>query len=245
MEIKDYLKDLVEHTYDLGCIDQIKLTGDDKGTAVDAISDDRTVVIQAAMKNPVPEFMGMFGMPNMGKLRVLLGLEAYRENAKITVDTAERNGETVPVGMHFENKEGDFKNDYRFMVKEIVEDKIKAVKFKGAEWDIEFEPTTAAIMRLKMQAQANSEETLFQTRVEDGNLKFVFGDHSTHAGEFVFQSNVNGSLNNGWNWPVAHFMKIMDLDGDVTVRFSNQGACQITVDSGLAVYNYILPAQSK
>jgi hypothetical protein len=29
------------------------------------------------------------------------------------------------------------------------------------------------------------------------------------------------------------------------VRISDDGAAQITVDSGLAVYNYILPAQSK
>jgi len=243
--MRDYLLDLVEHTYDLGCIDMIKITGTDAATTVDGISDDRTVVIQAAMKNPVPEFMGTFGMPNLNKLKVLLGLEPYRENAEISIQTQERNGETAPSNMHFENDAGDFKNDYRFMVKDIVEDKVKAVKFKGANWDIEFEPTNAAIMRLKMQAQANSEETLFQTRVEDGNLKFVFGDHSTHAGEFVFQPDVEGKLNNGWNWPVAHFMKIMDLTGDKTVKFSNQGACQITVDSGLAVYNYILPAQSK
>ena len=243
--MRDYLLDLVEHTYDLGCIDMIKVSGTDAATTVDGISDDRTVVIQAATKNPVPEFMGTFGMPNLNKLKVLINLEPYRENAEISIQTQERDGEAAPVNMHFENDGGDFKNDYRFMAKQIVEDKVKAVKFKGATWDIEFEPTVAAIMRLKMQAQANSEETLFQTRVEDGNLKFVFGDHSTHAGEFVFEAGVNGTLKNGWNWPVAHFMKIMDLDGDVTVRFSNQGACQITVDSGLAVYNYILPAQSK
>jgi hypothetical protein len=29
------------------------------------------------------------------------------------------------------------------------------------------------------------------------------------------------------------------------IRFSDEGAVQITVDSGLAIYNYILPAQTK
>jgi hypothetical protein len=29
------------------------------------------------------------------------------------------------------------------------------------------------------------------------------------------------------------------------MRISDDGAAQITVDSGIAVYNYILPAQSK
>ena len=184
-------------------------------------------------------------MPNLNKLKILLNLDEYQENAEISVKKQERNGEKVPVSMHFENDTGDFKNDYRFMVQEIVENKIKAIKFKGASWDVEFEPTVAGIARLKMQIQANSEETVFQTKIEDGNLKFMFGDHSTHAGEFVFHADVEGQLNTGWNWPVAHFAKIMDLTGDKTIRFSNQGACQITVDSGLAVYNYILLAQSK
>jgi hypothetical protein len=37
----------------------------------------------------------------------------------------------------------------------------------------------------------------------------------------------------------------MDLTGDKVVKISDDGAAMITVDSGLATYNYILPAQSK
>jgi hypothetical protein len=40
-------------------------------------------------------------------------------------------------------------------------------------------------------------------------------------------------------------MHIMALTGDKTIRISDDGAAKITVDSGVAVYNYILPAQSK
>jgi hypothetical protein len=40
-------------------------------------------------------------------------------------------------------------------------------------------------------------------------------------------------------------ISILDLSGDKTFRISDDGAAQITVDSGLAVYNYILPAQTK
>ena len=37
----------------------------------------------------------------------------------------------------FENASGDFKNDYRFMSKEVVEEKTKkGPKFKGVNWDI-------------------------------------------------------------------------------------------------------------
>jgi hypothetical protein len=46
-------------------------------------------------------------------------------------------------------------------------------------------------------------------------------------------------------WPVKQFLSIMDLPGDKTVRISDAGAAEITVDSGLAVYRYLLPAQAK
>ena len=96
-----------------------------------------------------------------------------------------------------------------------------------------------------MQAQANAEELNFQAKTENGDLMFYFGDHSTHAGNFVFHAGVTGQLKRVWSWPIKTFISIMDLVGDKVVKISDDGAAQITVDSGLAVYNYILPAQSK
>jgi hypothetical protein len=128
---------------------------------------------------------------------------------------------------------------------EIINEKLKAVKFKGAKWDIEFEPSVASIQRLKFQAQAHSEETVFQVSTKDDNLVFSFGDASTHAGSFVFQTPATGKLKSVWSWPVTQVMSILNLAGDKTMRISDAGAMQITVDSGLAEYNYILPAQSK
>ena len=143
-------------------------------------------------------------------------------------------------------KDPDGNSDkYRLMSKEVIDTQIQTVKFKGANWHIEFEPSAAAIMRLKMQAQANAEEPNFQAKTEDGHLKFFFGDHSTHAGNFVFHHDVGGTLKRAWSWPASQFMAILSLTGDKTVRISDAGAAQITVDSGLAVYNYTLPALSK
>lgn len=243
--MRDHLLDLVEHTYDLGCIDLVKITGDDKTTVIDGLAEDRSVVVQAAFKQPVAEFVGTFGMPNLSKLKVLLGLEPYRDKAKISIKSQERNGAEVPVGLHFENDAGDFKNDYRFMTSEIIEEKLKVVKFKGVEWNIEFEPTIAGVQRLKYQAMANAEELTFNAMSDGNDLKLEFGDHSTHAGSFIFQPDVNGKLSRTWSWPIKQFISILDLTGDKTVHISDQGAAQITVDSGLAVYQYILPAQSK
>jgi len=243
--MRDYLLDLVEHTYDLGCIDLVKITGTARDTVIDAIAEDRSVVIQGRFLAPVAEFIGVFGMPNLAKLKILLNLAEYRESADITVKHQDRNGEPAPTGLHFKNAAGDFKNDYRFMTSEIVSEKLKTAKFRGANWNIEFEPTIAGIQRLKMQAQANAEENLFQTRTDAGDLKFMFGDHSTHAGEFVFHPGITGELKRAWAWPVKQVISIMDLTGDKVMKISDDGAAEITVNSGVAEYRYILPAQSK
>lgn len=243
--MKDILTDIVTHTHTLGNIPLVKITGDGKETAIDAMAEDRSVIINAKTKTAVKEFDGTFGMPNLDKLSLHLKNPEYKENAKIEVVIAERNGKEIPVNLHFENASGDFSNDYRFMNTEVVNEKLKTVKFKGATWDIEFEPSMAAIGRLKLQASAHTEENTFQVKTEGGNLVFSFGDASTHAGSFVFESNVKSKLKQTWAWPVQQVMSVLNLDGDKTMKIADAGAMMITVDSGLAVYDYILPGQSK
>ena len=240
--MKDNLQDLIQYTHGLGVIELIKVNGTDKQTVISAIAEDKSVVVEGTFKNPSAEFIGTFGMPNLGKLKTILGFDDYDEHAKINVT---QNKDGVPSAIHFETKAGDFVNDYRLMAKAIVEEKVKDVKFKGAAWNVEFEPTVAGIMRLKKQAQANAEEDKFVTKTDKGDLKIYFGDPSSHSGNFVFHPDVSGTLSRAWQWPVKVFLSIMDLPGNKTVRISDQGAAEITVDSGLAVYRYLLPAQSK
>lgn len=243
--MKDQLLDLVEHTYALGCIDIIKVVGTDKETEIAAMAEDRSVVIQGKTATPVSEFKGTSGMPNLSKLSIILNIPEYKTDAKITVDRETKDGEEVPAALHFVNKAGDFKNDYRFMAPAVINEKLKAVKFKGTTWNVEFTPTAAAIQRMKFQANANAEETVFGVSTTGTDLKFSFGDHSTHAGNFVFHTGITGKLAREWSYPVKQVIAILDLSGDKVMQLSDEGVMQITVDSGLATYNYILPAQSK
>lgn len=243
--MKDNLQDLIQHTYGLGCVDLIKVTGTDSETQINAIAEDKSVVVSGTFKTPLADFIGTFGMPNLAKLKTILSFDDYDDQAKIHVTKTNKDGVDVPATIHFETKTGDFVNDYRLMSKTIIEEKVKNVTFKGATWNVEFEPTVAGIMRLKKQASANSEEPNFTTKTDNGDLKIFFGDPSTHSGNFVFQPDVTGTLSRAWNWPVKVFLAIMDLPGDKVVRFSDAGAAEITVDSGLATYRYLLPAQSK
>jgi len=131
------------------------------------------------------------------------------------------------------------------MSSEIVSTKLKTVKFKGANWHVEFEPTTIGIQRLKMQSQANADKPTFQAKTDGIDLKFYFGDASSHAGEFIFQNSVKGKLTHAWSYPVTSVIKILDLPGEKFIQMSNDGATQITVKSDISEYRYILPAQSQ
>jgi hypothetical protein len=244
--MRDYLLDIVKNTYGLGIINLIKVTGSESETKIEAIAEDRSVILQGKINNPVPEFIGTFGMPNLGKLNTILNIPEYKEDAKITLSTQVRNDEIVPVGLDFENSSKDFNNNYRFMNQELITEKVKSViSRKTINWAVEFQPTAANIQRLKFQASANSEESTFTAKTEGTDLKFYFGDHSSHAGNFVFQNNISGKLTKTWSWPVAAVISILNLAGDKTFQFSDDGVAQITVDTGLATYNYLLPAQSK
>jgi hypothetical protein len=243
--MKDYLQDLIQHTQGLGNVDLIKVSGTDQETQINAIADDKSVIVSGTLASPIADFVGVFGMPNLGKLKTILGFDDYDSDAKISVTTSNRDGVDVPTTIHFETKDGSFVNDYRLMSKAIVEEKVKTVTFKGTTWNVEFEPTIAGIQRLKKQASANSEQDHFTMTTVNGDLKINFGDPSTHSGNFVFQPTVTGSLSKTWNWPVKVFLAIMDLPGDKTVRVADAGATEITVNSGLATYRYLLPANSK
>ena len=173
--MKDILQDVVAKTHSLGFLSLVKVTGDDAGTIVESMAEDRSVILSANTKEKVAEFgANIFGMPNLDKLALHLKNPEYQKNSKLTITESERNGATIPTGIHFENSTGDFKNDYRFMSAEIVNDQLKTVKFKGVRWGVEIEPSVAAIQRLKFQAQANSGETTFIAKTENNNLMFYY-----------------------------------------------------------------------
>jgi hypothetical protein len=241
----DFLKDLVQHTHALGIIDLVKITGDKNSTTIDALAEDRTVVISATTKNPVKEVSGTFGMPFLNKLDLHLKNPEYKEDAQVAVVWEERNGEDKPVSIHFENATGDFKNEYKLMGETLVNEKVKSTKFKGAVWQVEIEPSIVSIERMKLQAAVHSEENTFLVKTEGADLKVYFGDASTHEGSFVFQSGIKGKLKQAHQYPIKQFISILGLVGEKTIKFSDDGVILITIDSGISVYDYYILAQMK
>lgn len=239
--MRDYLLDLIQHTCSLGFIDLIKVTGTDVTTTINAVADDNTVIVQGVFHQPDPEFNGIYGMPNLNKLKTILKFEDYNENAMIQMI---RNQDGTPNSIHFQTQNNDFVNDYRLMSELIVKERVKSVKFAGATWNVQFEPKLQNIQRFKRQMQANSEESNFTLKQEGNDVKIYMGNVTTHSGNFVFEPNVVGKVTKSWCWPVKQFISIMDLPGQKIIHISDSPAMRITVDSGLANYEYMLPAQS-
>ena len=46
-------------------------------------------------------------------------------------------------------------------------------------------------------------------------------------------------------WVTKHLISILSLAGDKQISISDVGAMRITLNSGVATYNYILMAQGK
>ena len=249
--MRDILKDVVKHTHSLGIIQAVKVTTDEDTTVLDAMDDDRTVVLRAKMHNRVPEFSGKFGLGRLGVLHGYLGYESRNNEGEsvstgVDISRVERNGEEVPAAFNFAIP-GIMNSTYRVIVSELVDAQIKTANFKGAKWDVEVMPTQQAIKDLQTVAGILSAyDPLFTVRTVDGNLQFTIGDASTDKAEITFARNVEGELKSGWSFPLSTVLTILKL-GDtssMSIKISDQGAMAIHVDSGMGLYEYILPAKS-
>ena len=65
----DLLKDIVSHTHNLGFLNIVKISGDDAATKIDSMADDRAVILYGEVNAPVLEMKGVFGMPQLSKLK--------------------------------------------------------------------------------------------------------------------------------------------------------------------------------
>ena len=249
--MRDILKDIVKHTHSLGIIQAAKVTTDGEATTLDAMDDDRTVVLRAKLHDRVPEFEGKFGLGRLGVLNGYLGYESRNTENEVVgthveINRVERNGEEVPAEFNF-TIPGILNSTYRVITAELVDAQIKTANFKGAKWDVEVMPTQQAIKDLQTVAGIlSSYDPLFTVRTVDGNLQFTIGDASTDKAEITFARNVEGELKSGWSFPLSTVLTILKL-GDtssMSIKISDQGAMAIHVDSGMGLYEYILPAKS-
>ena len=246
--MRDILLDIVKHTHSLGFIQAVKIDGNDGSeTNIEAMDDDRSVVLKGKLHNAVQDFKGVIGLGKLGVLSGYLNFDGYSDaQSKIGVVKRERNGEQVAEELQFDSPKG-YSANYRFMVSQLIEEKLKTVKFKGVNWDLTIQPTQQNLKDLSYFAGVmGSVESTFVAKTDGTDLKFYIGDGSNDRVEIPFASNVSASLKKGWAWPLAQTLSILKLSNtsNASISFSEQGAMKITIDSGIGLYDYILPART-
>ena len=246
--MRDILLDIVKHTHSLGFIQAVKIDGNDGSeTNIEAMDDDRSVVLKGKLHNAVQDFKGVIGLGKLGVLSGYLNFDGYSDaQSKIGVVKRERNGEQVAEELQFDSPKG-YSANYRFMVSQLIEEKLKTVKFKGVNWDLTIQPTQQNLKDLSYFAGVmGSVESTFVAKTDGTDLKFYIGDGSNDRVEIPFASNVSASLKKGWAWPLAQTLSIVKLSdtSNASISFSEQGAMKITIDSGIGLYDYILPART-
>jgi hypothetical protein len=246
MSTRDIVQDIVKHTAGLGFITSVKVTGTDESTTLDAMDADRTVILQAKLHNTVEEFNGEFGLGNLGFLAGVTALGNYQtDDATVEVVARDRNGVSSPDHLMFKDADGNT-DQYRFMSKEIIEQTLQTVKFKGVEWDVTLEPTKAKVNELQQVAGIyGGIEPNFTVKTEGTDLIVTVGAaDGSFTGKRTFAQNVNGEITEGYAWPLAQVLAILKLgmSGTCVMQISKKGALMISVDSGIGKYDYILPA---
>ena len=246
MSTRDIVQDIVKHTAGLGFITSVKVTGTDESTTLDAMDADRTVILQAKLHNTVEEFNGEFGLGNLGFLAGVTALGNYQtDDATVEVVARDRNGVSSPDHLMFKDADGNT-DQYRFMSKEIIEQTLQTVKFKGVEWDVTLEPTKAKVNELQQVAGIyGGIEPNFTVKTEGSDLIVTVGAaDGSFTGKRTFAQNVNGEITEGYAWPLAQVLAILKLgmSGTCVMQISKKGALMISVDSGIGKYDYILPA---
>lgn len=261
----NHLRDLMKHTSGLG-IEAIKVTGDEAGKIkIEGMDTNKTVVLKGSFKKELPDLKGTCGFSRLDILHKLVNIykedgdniEIVRQDKNFSVQV-EDNGEPVfdnegnPLYEKIEEEVIDrfcfsrqspkMLNPYRVLDRRMIPEQYN---FVGADWDVEFKPTKTAIDMLGVQAILG-EEDFFGVKIEDKTLYLTLGDQGAEA-IVEFANNVEGELTRPWVWGVAPVLSILKFseNAECSMSFLDKGALQISLKTGLAEYNYIMPAKAR
>ena len=245
--IKDTLKDVLKHTHGLGIFEMVKITGTLEETEIETVDPEKTVILKGKTVNPVPDFIdATVGMSRMGVLQGYLNYPGFDdENATVKIVKQDRNGEEVPTEVGFKSTDGNDAN-YRFMLADVINQQMKAITFRGANFNVNIVPSVKNLKDLNyFNGILGSYEATFSPKTDGTNLTFHIGDGVSDRAKVHINSEIDGSITKDWKWPLDIVLKILRLsdNSNCVMSINDQGLMQIVVHSGLGEYTYLLPAK--
>ena len=244
--IRDFMKDVLRHTHGLGIFEMVKITGDMTNTQVQTMDANKTVIVKGKTHKPEADLVdATVGLSRMAVLDGMLKYEGFgTDGATVQVQTQSRNGVDVPVEIHFCDESGTNAN-YRFMLKDVIDQQLQDIKFKGAEDDVTIVPTAKNLKDMTFfSGVLGTLEDSFSPRTEDGKLYFYIGDAGSDRTKILISEAPGGEITNELTWNLSTVLKILRLgdNANITLGINNKGLIKIVVDSGIAEYTYLLPA---
>jgi hypothetical protein len=237
--MKDVLADIVKQS--MGVTTMLRVIGTNKSTIIKGAHESNTLFIEGELKQPIPEFVGEFGLSNLGLLKGLLDFASYRtDKATFRVKRMKtEDGETVEQ-LQFRDEHG-VGSDYRATSPRALP---THPTIPNIPWDVTLIPSRSKLAEFSKLASLFKEIANFGVRTENGNLLLTFGssnDASNH-GEMVFETGVSGMMRGNVVWTTSAFSQVMSLvaDRDATLRFTNKGVIGVQVETDHATYRYYL-----
>lgn len=245
--MRDLLNNVVKKINGLGFVDTIKVTGTTDETLIQAIDNDKTVIIKAKLLEAQPDLIGEFGISSLPLLNGLLNFSSYKtDDATFLVKRREQNGKSVPEEFEFRDANG-LGSNFRLMSGNLVPEQPIVADIK---WDVTFTPTKSKIQEFSALAGLYSQfDQFFSVKTKDGNLVVAIGEEAaaTHRASMVLVEDVQGELKGELLWPISQFLSIIKLaeGDDYTVSVTSKGALQFHVTTAFATFSYVMPARRR
>jgi len=249
MTLPQVFSDILDHTHGLGFIDMVKIVSEGTETKIEAMDQDKTVVVYGKLANKLAELDGVVGLSRMAVLQGYLKFPPFLlDKAKVEIVTQKRGTDNVPAEIKFSSPDGHDAN-YRFMGKDVAEEQIKVPLFKGVDWDVVVVPTKENMDELGyFNGVLGSFEPVFTAKTDGKDLNLYIGSGATDRAMVPFAKGVSGTLKGNLSWPLVETLAILKLAAkaeDCTMSFSNKGALRIEMSTEIGAYEYILPARSR
>jgi hypothetical protein len=244
---KNVVADIVKKIGGLGFVETLRVTGTADDTKVEAIDNEKTVIIKAKTKEVQSDLVGEFGIANLQLLNGLLNFASYKtDDATFNVTRREKNGTLTPTEFEFRDANGLGANFYLMSANLVPEQPLVA----DSKWDVSFVPAKAKIQEFAGLAGLYSQfDQYFSVKTKDGSLLFSIGDEgsSTHHASMVFEQDIEGELKGELLWPITQFLSILkSADGhEHSVGITSKGALLVSVTTEHAKFDFILPARRR
>lgn len=240
--LKSVIQDIVKTTSAIG-FESIKVTISDKGAAIEAFNNAKTVIMKANTKSPVQGIAdGTFGLVNLDMLKGYVSTFSSDESVW-TLKTIKKGEVDVPESIQFDSTKGA-SAAYR-----LASLTPPQPKFTGVNYDVVLEnPSRAKVNEFAALAGIlSSVETKFVPRTKKNALVFLLGEEnsSTDHAEVLIADAVKGDLKGQFHWPVQETLTILKADASkTTISIADAGMMTVRLETGVSNYEFHLPGHN-